>query len=85
LSEPVLCVPLVAWVPLHPPVALHDVALVEAQVRVAELPSLIVVDEAFKDTVGDGTTRASPPPHADASRADPQIHSQEVQRTEIPG
>jgi hypothetical protein len=80
----VLRVPLVASVPLHAPVALHDVALLDAQVRVTELPAFIVVDDAFKDAVGAGTTRESPPPHADATRADPAINSQEIERTDIP-
>jgi hypothetical protein len=81
----VLCVPLVASVPLHAPAALHDIALLEAQVRVAALPAFIVVGDAVKDTVGAGTTRESPPPQAEANRADPAINSQERERTDIPG
>ena len=77
--------PLVASVPLHAPLALHDVALREVQVRVAELPAFIVVDDASKDTLGAGSTRESPPPHAEATRAHPAIKSHEMERTDIPG
>jgi hypothetical protein len=84
LSEPVLCVPLVATGPLHEPVALHDVALVEVQVRVAELPATRVVGEAFNDTTGARIGLEPPPPHAEVSRADPAINSQEIERTDIP-
>jgi hypothetical protein len=83
LSGPVLCVPLVGMAPPQAPAALHEVALVELQVKVAEPPASKVVDDAFKETVGAGTVRG-PPPHADASRTDPAI-SREVKRTDIPG
>lgn len=79
-----LCVPLVATIPLHAPLALHDVALVEVQVRVTELPASMVVADAFSDTVGARTVLAPPPPHADASRAKPAINKQEIERTDIP-
>jgi hypothetical protein len=84
LSNPVLCVPLLARAPLQAPAALHEVELVELQVSIAESPALMVVDDAFSDTVGAGTVREPPPPHADASRADPPINSHEVERTDIP-
>jgi hypothetical protein len=77
-------VPLVGSVPFHAPLALHDVALLEVQVRVAELPAAIVGDDAFRDTIGAGTTRASPPPHAEASRANPAMGTQEIKRTYTP-
>jgi hypothetical protein len=43
--------PLVLWVPLHAPLAVQDVALVELQVSVALPPSLIVVGETEIVTV----------------------------------
>jgi hypothetical protein len=51
-SVPVLCVPLVAFVPLHPPVAVHEVALVELQVSVEALPAATAVGFAVKVVVG---------------------------------
>jgi hypothetical protein len=84
LSEPVLCVPLVGTLPLHEPVALHDVALVEVQVRVAELPAFTVIGDASNDTTGARTGLEPPPPHAAVTRADPAINSQEIERTDIP-
>jgi hypothetical protein len=51
-SVPVLCVPLAAFVPFQPPVAEHDVALVELQVRVAVPPLAILVGFAVNMTVG---------------------------------
>ena len=38
MRAPVLCVPLVALAPLQPPVAVHEVALVELQVSVEAPP-----------------------------------------------
>ena len=38
LTAPVLCVPLTGSGPLHPPEAVHDVALLELQESVAEAP-----------------------------------------------
>jgi hypothetical protein len=77
-------VPLIATIPLHAPAALHDVALAEVQVRVVELPASMVVDDAFKVAVGKGTALDPPPPHADASREDPVIKNQKIERTESP-
>jgi hypothetical protein len=51
-SVPVLCVPLVAFVPLHPPVAVHDVALVELQVSVEAVPPVTAVGLAASPAVG---------------------------------
>ena len=45
---------LTALVPLHAPLALQDVALVEDQVRVEEDPELILEGVAVMDTVGWG-------------------------------
>jgi hypothetical protein len=51
---PVAAVPLVALVPLQPPDALQDVALVEDQVRVADLPVVVEVGLTLNATVGGG-------------------------------
>jgi hypothetical protein len=45
-------VPLVALVPLHPPDAVHEVALVEDQVTVEILPDVMLVGLAEIVTVG---------------------------------
>ena len=45
-------VPLVAFVPVQPPEAVHEVALVEDQVSVAFCPDTIVDGAADKVTVG---------------------------------
>jgi hypothetical protein len=54
VRAPVLCVPLVACVPLQAPEAVHEVALVELQVNVAALPLATAAGEA--PSVTDGTT-----------------------------
>jgi hypothetical protein len=51
---PVLRVPLVASDPLQPPVAEHEVALVDDQVRVEAAPLATVVGLADSVTVGAG-------------------------------
>jgi hypothetical protein len=51
---PVLCVPAVALVPDHPPEAVHELALVELHVSVAELPEVTEVRLVDKLTVGVG-------------------------------
>ena len=53
-SAPVLCVPLVALVPLQPPEAVQEVAPVEDQVSVAEPPEVTEAGEAVRVTVGAG-------------------------------
>ena len=45
-------VPLVAFVPLHPPEAMHENALVEDQVTVEILPDVMLVGLAEIVTVG---------------------------------
>ena len=45
-------VPLVAFVPVQPPPAVHEVALVEDQVTVEILPELMLVGLAENATVG---------------------------------
>ena len=47
-------VPLVAFVPLHPPEAMHEVALVEDQVTVEILPDVMLAGLAEIVTVGGG-------------------------------
>ena len=47
-------VPLVGLVPLHPPEAVHAVALVENQVTVETLPDVMLVGLAEIVTVGGG-------------------------------
>jgi hypothetical protein len=49
------CVPDVAFVPVHPFDAVHEVALVELQVRVALWPEVIEVEEVVRVTVGTGS------------------------------
>ena len=50
-----LCVPLVAFAPLQPPEAVHDVALVELHVNVEAPPLVTVVGFAVSVTVAAGT------------------------------
>ena len=47
-------VPLVAFVPVQPPLAVHEVASVEDQLTVEILPELILVGLADNITVGAG-------------------------------
>jgi hypothetical protein len=56
---PVLCVPLVALLPIQPPVAVQEVALVELHVSVDEPPLATVVGFAVSVTVGAGTTETA--------------------------
>ena len=51
-------VPLVAFVPVQPPAAVHEVALVEDQVTIETLPEVMLVGLAEIATVGGGV---SPP------------------------
>lgn len=55
-SEPVEVLPLVAWLPLHPPEAVQVVALVELQVSVEAPPIGTLFGLAVRVTVGAGTT-----------------------------
>ncbi len=54
MRAPVLCVPLVALMPLQFPEALHDVASVELQFRVEAAPLITAVFAALRDAVGGG-------------------------------
>jgi hypothetical protein len=58
--------PDVARVPLQPPVAVQDVALVELQVRVEDCPAIMLEGDALSDTVGAGVDVE--PPTTDVSR-----------------
>jgi hypothetical protein len=58
LSAPVLQLPLVDSLPVHPPEALQLVALLEDQLSVALDPVLTVVGVADNATVGAGATGA---------------------------
>jgi hypothetical protein len=52
-------VPLVDCAPLHPPLAVHAVVLVELQVTVAACPTVIVVGATAIVTVGAGVVTVS--------------------------
>jgi hypothetical protein len=52
LSAPVLCEPLIAWLPLQAPEAVHEVALVADQFNIEPLPLAIVLGLAVTLTVG---------------------------------
>ena len=54
LSAAVTCEPVVAWAPLHPPEALHEVAFADDQVNVEVAPLFTVVGFAAKVTAGAG-------------------------------
>lgn len=53
-----LCVPFVPFVPLHPPLAVQEVASVLLQERVEELPETIELGAAESNTVGSGIESA---------------------------
>jgi hypothetical protein len=55
LTLPVACDPLVAMVPLQPPEAAHEVALLELHVSVALAPFATLVGLAASETVGGPT------------------------------
>jgi len=52
VSGPVLRLPLVASVPLQPPPAVHEAALVELQTKVADAPELSAAGVALRLAVG---------------------------------
>jgi hypothetical protein len=60
LIGPTLCEPEVALLPDHPPLAVHDVALLAFQVRVELPPALTVVGLALNEMLGP----LAPPPLA---------------------
>ena len=57
VSAPVLWLPLAASVPLQPPEALQDVALLELHVSVDSLPLATAVGEALIDALGSELVR----------------------------
>jgi hypothetical protein len=77
----VLCEPLAASVPLQAPAALHEAALVEVHVSVADSPASIVVSDAVSETVGTGVAVIAPPPQADSSITGPMIRKKLKERT----
>ncbi len=80
VNGPVLGMPLVGKVPLQPPDAVHDVALLEVHVSVEDPPAAIVAGDAVSETVGTGGGGApAPPPHAD--NVMPMIRRQYEERT----
>jgi hypothetical protein len=75
VSEPVLCVPLVACTPVQPPEAVQAVALSEVQLRVDEPPLSTVVGDAVIDAVVTGVTGSLPiPPQAASASVAPAIN-----------
>ena len=79
-------VPLVASVPLHAPLAVHEVAFVEVHVRVVLAPSVIAAGFAERVTVGLGWLPLLPPqPAAMAISADPNnAHALREKGLDIP-
>ena len=76
MSAPIVRVPLGCSAPLHPPVAVQVVALVEVHVRVADLPLAIELGAALTDAVGAGDVEFGPvptlpPPQAASSSDNP--------------
>ena len=67
MSAPVLSLPLVDFVPVHPPDPVHDVALVELQVSVVAAPLLTVVCAALREAVGKASVFA-PDEHPTANK-----------------
>jgi hypothetical protein len=60
VKAPVVCVPEMAFDPDHAPEAVHDVALVELQASVAELPETTEVGLAEMLTVGAAGVETDP-------------------------
>jgi hypothetical protein len=72
----VLCVPLVAFAPLQPPEAVHEVAFVELHVSVEAPPLVTVVGFAVSVTVAAGTiVLLLPPPLHEATSSDAPMDS----------
>jgi hypothetical protein len=74
VSAPIVRVPLGCSAPLHPPVAVQAVALVEVHVRVDDLPLAIELGAALIDAVGGGDEVPDPlppPPQAASSSENP--------------
>jgi hypothetical protein len=54
VSAPVLMLPLAAWAPLQPPLAVQEAAFVALHVNIEAVPLAIEPGAAVKDTVGTG-------------------------------
>ena len=71
LNAPLLWLPLVGKVPLQPPDAVQELALLEVQLNVEDPPASMVVGDAVSVAVGEGGGGtggvAEPPPHADSN------------------
>jgi len=61
------CVPEIAFVPVQPPDAVQEVALVEDQERVEDWPEVIEEGEEERETVGAGVVTVPPYSYAPAS------------------
>jgi hypothetical protein len=88
LSAPVLWLPLVAKLPVQPPEAEQDVALVEDHVNVAEPPAPIVAVDAWRDAVGRagaGDEPPPPPPQADSAKAAANTRIESMMRMRLRG
>jgi hypothetical protein len=79
-NAPVERVPLAASAPLQAPVAAHEVVFVEAQVKVALDPLVIVADDTVSVAVGGGGAEEEPSPPQDASSASPKAGHREEDR-----
>jgi hypothetical protein len=76
VSAPVLMLPLTAWAPLQPPLAVQEVAFVELHVNIEAVPLVIAPGMAVRDTVGTGGGTGGgadewPPPHAASGNNSP--------------
>jgi hypothetical protein len=61
--------------------ALHETALVEVHVSVADSPASIVVGDALSETVGTGVGVLAPPPQPGSNITNPIIRKQCKERT----
>lgn len=80
-NAPLLWLPLVGSMPLQAPAALHEVALVDVHVSVADWPASIVVGEVMSETVGAGVGEGALPPQADSNVIGTMIRRQYKERT----
>jgi hypothetical protein len=85
VNTSLLCEPFAPSIPLHPPEAVQDVALLEVQVSITELPTSTVVCEAVSDAVGMAAGGWDPPPQAQSSTAVLPINSKNTERTTSQG
>jgi hypothetical protein len=88
VSAPVLRLPLAAKVPLHPPEAVQEVALVEDQVSVVDPPALIVWLDVPRVVVGNGGVAGAddePPPQADRTDTAAKAPSEVMSRMKSRG